>query len=186
MTGFINKNLVASLNARGCAAVGVSGVDGKLIQAHIRKHSTIDFGWVGDIDTVNIDLVTSLLTGQYLPVIAPITSDTSGQLLNTNADTIAAAIAVAMSRLFEVELVYAFEHSGVLRHLQDPDSVIPQINSSLYQQLLEEQVITGGMMPKLQNAFNTLSQGVEKVIIGDAVQLTDLLSGKVGTTIIHE
>jgi acetylglutamate kinase len=184
--GFINKNLVASLNARGCAAVGVSGVDGKLIQAHIRKHSTIDFGWVGDIDTVNIDLVTSLLSGQYLPVIAPITSDTSGQLLNTNADTIAAAIAVAMSRLFEVELVYAFEHSGVLRHLQDPDSVIPQINSSLYQQLLEEQVITGGMMPKLQNAFNTLSQGVEKVIIGDAVQLTDLLSGKVGTTIIHE
>ncbi|MFN9854545.1 MAG: acetylglutamate kinase [Bacteroidota bacterium] len=184
--GYINKNLVASLNARGCNAVGISGADGKLIQAHIRKHSTIDFGWVGDIDTVDVDLLTTLLASRFLPIIAPITSDTNGQLLNTNADTIAAALAVALSRLFEVQLVYAFEHPGVLRHLEDPDSVIPQMNDALYQQLLKEQVITGGMMPKLQNAFNTLTQGVEKVIIGDAVQLYDLLSGKAGTTLIHE
>ena len=173
--GYINKNLVASLNAKGATSIGLTGADGQLIRAHQRKHPTIDYGWVGDIDAVNDSLLQTLLSNRLLPVIAPITCDTSGQLLNTNADTIAATLAV-----------YAFEHGGVLRDIHDASSVIHAINKQLYQQLLADQVISGGMLPKLENAFQTLSKGVEKVIIGDATQITQLLTGNAGTTLTHD
>ncbi|MFM7359140.1 MAG: acetylglutamate kinase, partial [Sediminibacterium sp.] len=182
----INKNLVATLNAKGAQSIGLTGADGQLIRAHQRKHPTIDYGWVGDIDAVNVDFLQTLLSNGLLPVIAPITCDTLGQLLNTNADTIAATFAAALADKYQVELVYAFEHGGVLQNIHDSSSVIHAINNQLYQQLLADQIITGGMLPKLENAFQTLTKGVEKVIIGDATQLNQLLAGKAGTTMTHE
>jgi len=184
--GHINKNLVAALNAKGATSIGLTGADGQLIRAHQRKHPTIDYGWVGDIDAVNVNFLQTLLANGLLPVIAPITCDTSGQLLNTNADTIAASLAAGLAEKYQVELVYAFEHAGVLRDTHDSTSVIHAINHQLYQQLLADQVITGGMLPKLENAFQTLTKGVDKVIIGDATQLNQLLAGKAGTTMTHE
>lgn len=184
--GYINKNLVATLNAKGAQSIGLTGADGQLIRAHQRKHPTIDYGWVGDIDAVNVDFLQTLLSNGLLPVIAPITCDKLGQLLNTNADTIAATIATSLAENFQVELVYAFEHGGVLRNIHDSSSVIHAINNQLYQQLLADQIISGGMLPKLENAFQTLAKGVEKVIIGDATQLNQLLAGKAGTTMTHE
>jgi acetylglutamate kinase len=184
--GYINKNLVAALNAKGTTSIGLTGADGQLIGAHQRKHPTIDYGWVGDIDTVNVNFLQTLLSNGLLPVIAPITCDTSGQLLNTNADTIAASLATSLAENYQVELVYAFEHGGVLRDIHDSNSVIHAINSRLYQQLLADQVISGGMLPKLHNAFHTLIKGVEKVIIGDATQLNELLAGKAGTTMTND
>lgn len=184
--GYINKNLVASLNAKGATSIGLTGADGQLIRAHQRKHPTIDYGWVGDIDAVNDSLLQTLLSNRLLPVIAPLTCDTSGQLLNTNADTIAATLAACLAENYQVELVYAFEHGGVLRDIHDASSVIHAINKQLYQQLLADQIISGGMLPKLENAFQTLSKGVEKVIIGDATQITQLLTGNAGTTLTHD
>lgn len=184
--GYINKNLVAALNAKGAISIGLTGADGQLIRAHKRKHPTIDYGWVGDIEAVNDSFLQNLLSNKLLPVIAPITCDASGQLLNTNADTIAATIATCLAENYQVELVYAFEHGGVLRNIHDSTSVIHAINNQLYQQLLVDQVISGGMLPKLENAFQTLTKGVEKVIIGKATQLTQLLAGKAGTTMTHE
>ena len=184
--GLINKNLVAALNTRGVTAIGLTGADARLIQAHKRIHPTIDYGWVGDVEEVNSNFLHRLLSDQLLPVIAPITSDNKGQLLNTNADTIAASLAIALSSDYQVELVYAFEQAGVMRNIQDSNSVIPSIHAKYYRQLLDENIISGGMLPKLENAFNTLSKGVGKVIIGDATQLQELLAGKAGTTLSHE
>jgi acetylglutamate kinase len=184
--GFINKNLVASLNAQGCLSIGLCGADGFLITAHKRQHPSIDFGWVGDIDSVNEPLLSSLLLQGVTPVIAPITADISGQLLNTNADTIAAALATALSVNFSVQLVYAFERNGVLRDLQDADSVIPHIHFAMYRQLLQEKIIADGMIPKLENSFATLAGGVQKIMIGNALQLSDLLRGLSGTTLTYE
>jgi acetylglutamate kinase len=184
--GYINKNMVAALNARGSMAIGLSGTDGQLIRAHKRIHPSIDYGWVGDIDEINTDLLYTLLSNQFLPVIAPITCDTLGQLLNTNADTIAAALAIALSKKYQVELVYAFKQGGVLRDVSDDKSVVPIITPQLYKQLLANQKISGGMFPKIENAFETLSGGVAKVVIGDALQLDNLLLGKAGTTFRHD
>ena len=184
--GYINKNLVASLNAQGCSSIGLCGADGSLITAHKRQHPTIDFGWVGDIDSVNDQLVSSFLLLGVTPVIAPITADIAGQLLNTNADTVAASLATALSANYSVQLVYAFERSGVLRNLEDADSVIPHIHFAMYQQLLQEKIIADGMIPKLENAFATLAGGAQKIMIGNALQLSDLLQGHAGTTLTYE
>jgi acetylglutamate kinase len=184
--GYINKNLVALLNAQGCSSIGLCGADASLITAHKRQHPSIDFGWVGDIDSVNEQFVSNLLSQGLTPVIAPITADTSGQLLNTNADTIAASLATALCEKYSVQLVYAFERSGVMRNLQDANSVIPHIHFALYQQLLQEKIIANGMIPKLENAFATLTKGVKKVMIGDALRLSDMLQGVAGTTLTHE
>ncbi len=184
--GFINKNLVAFLNAQGCLSIGLCGADGSLISAHKRQHPAIDFGWVGDIDSVNEPLLSSLLLQGVTPVIAPITADKSGQLLNTNADTIAASLATALSVNFSVQLVYAFERSGVLSDLQDADSVIPHIHFAMYQQLLQKKIIADGMIPKLENAFATLAGGAQKIMIGNALQLSDLMQGLSGTTLTYE
>ena len=184
--GYINKNLVASLNAQGCSSIGLCGADGSLITAHKRQHPTIDFGWVGDIDSVNDQLLSSFLLQGLTPVIAPITADITGQLLNTNADTVAASLATALSANYSVQLVYAFERSGVLRNLEDADSVIPHIHFAMYQQLLQEKIIADGMIPKLENAFATLAGGAHKIMIGNALQLSDLLQGHAGTTLTYE
>jgi len=184
--GYINKNIVAQLQANHCNAIGLSGADGNMIKAHKRKHDTIDYGFVGDIDTVNVDLLQSLLSNNMSVVAAPITYDECGSLLNTNADTIAQEMAKAMSSLYEIILIYSFEKNGVLLDVNDDDSVIPHINSVYYAELKKKQLIFAGMIPKLDNAFAAVANGLHKVIIGKAEELKELISGTAGTTIKHE
>lgn len=184
--GDINKNIVAQLQANGCNAIGLSGADGNLIRAHKRIHPTIDYGFVGDIDSVNAELLHNLLDNNLTVIAAPITHDGKGQLLNTNADTIAQEIAKALSNLYQVQLIYSFEKNGVLLDVNDEHSVIPEINAAYYQELKRKQLIFAGMLPKLDNAFAALQNGVNKVIIGKAEQLDQLIAGKAGTTIKYE
>ncbi|MBL7730460.1 MAG: acetylglutamate kinase [Chitinophagaceae bacterium] len=184
--GFINKNVVAHLQANNCNAIGLCGADADVILAHKRKHPVLDYGFVGDVDAINTDIIRTLLDKNITLVFAPITHDQQGQLLNTNADTIAQEIAKALSHLYSVELVYSFEKSGVLMDAEDDSTVIPQINPSFYQQLKTRNKIFAGMIPKLDNAFAALQSGVGKVIIGKAEELQQLLDGTAGTSIIHE
>ena len=180
------KNIVAQLQAHGCNAMGITGTDGNAMLAHKRKHATLDYGFVGDVDAVNTSLLKTLLDQHITIVMAPITHDSKGQLLNTNADTIAQELANSLSRAFDVQLVYSFEKSGVLLDANDDKTVIPSINPSYYEQLKSEQKIFAGMIPKLDNAFAALKQGVRKVIIGKAEELQQLIAGQSGTSIVHE
>ena len=184
--GYVNKSIVAMLHSLGANAMGVCGADGNIIQAHKRNHPTIDYGFVGDVDAINSDLLASMLEQNVSIVIAPITHDKKGQLLNTNADTIAQEIAKAMSNKYSVRLVYSFEKNGVLLNVEDENSVIRQINPASYKKLKEDQTIFAGMIPKLDNAFTALQSGVKKVIIGKAEELKNLIEGHAGTTIINE
>lgn len=184
--GYINKNIVAQLQASGCNAIGLSGADGNVIEAHKRNHPTIDYGFAGDVDAINVSLLKSLLDQSIALVVAPITHDKKGQLLNTNADTIAQELAKGLSKAFNVHLIYSFEKSGVLLNADDDSTTIPSINPDYYQQLKKEQKIFAGMIPKLDNAFAALNSGVKKVIIGKAEQLSQLITGKSGTSIINE
>ncbi|HEV3325230.1 MAG TPA: acetylglutamate kinase [Puia sp.] len=184
--GIINKNIVAQLQARRCDAIGLSGADGNAILTHKRTHATIDYGYVGDVDAVNTSLLTSLLLLDKTLVFSPITHDGKGQLLNTNADTIAQELARGLSSTFEISLVYSFEKSGVLLDAADDHSVIRRIGPAYYQELKDKKLIFAGMIPKLDNAFAALRSGVGKVIIGQAEELLLLLAGRAGTTIVHE
>ena len=183
--GYINKNIIAQLQAMHVNAIGLSGVDGNLIKAHKRIDANIDFGFVGDIDEVNTGFIHQQLLNNTRLVIAPITHDGAGQLLNTNADTIAQSIAVAMSGLYQVHLVYGFEKEGVLRDVTNEGSVISSINNLIYSQLKKENVIFEGMIPKIDNAFLALHGGVQSVIIGKAEKLIELMNGTAGTTITN-
>ena len=184
--GYVNKNIVAQLQSFACNAMGLSGVDGDIILAHKRQHPAIDFGLVGDVDAVNVPLLKNLLEQNLSLVFAPITHDMHGQLLNTNADTIAQEIAKAMSGENEVSLIYSFEKAGVLLNADDESTVINRINPAYYRLLKEEEKIFAGMIPKLDNAFAALNSGVNKVIIGKAENLNDLINGKKGTAIVNE
>ena len=164
--GKINKNIVAQLQNLGCNALGLTGADGNAIQAVKRPVKSIDYGFVGDVVGINNDLFQMLLKGEYTPVCCAITHDQKGQLLNTNADTIAAAIAVALSEHFEVVLTYCFEKNGVLETLQDENSVIPIIDSKTYGELKSKGIIAEGMLPKLHNCFEALEKGVQAIRIG--------------------
>ena len=184
--GYINKNIVAILQANHCQAIGLSGADGNLILSHKRKHPTIDYGFVGDVDTVNISLVKKLIDENIAIVIAPITHNGQGILLNTNADTIAQEVAKAATKYYETTLIYSFERAGVLLDVENEASVIPVLAREEYEELKNNQQIFAGMIPKLDNAFAALAQGVNKVVIGKAEQLKELLVGTSGTTIRHE
>ena len=184
--GYINKNIVAGLQASHCNAIGLCGADGDAILAHKRKHPVIDYGFVGDVDVVNTILLKNLLDQDIAIVFAPITHDQQGQLLNTNADSIAQELAKAMSHDYDVSLVYSFEKNGVLIDATDDSTVIPEITRAYYQQLKNKQKIFAGMIPKLDNAFTALNNGVKKVIIGKAEELSQLISGKAGTAIVNE
>jgi acetylglutamate kinase len=199
--GYINKNIVAQLQAYHCNAIGLCGADGDAILAHKRtsgphplkgSNQTMDYGFVGDIDEVNKDLIDNLLQQNFTIVVAPITHNKEGQLLNTNADTIAQVLAKTMSSLYEVTLIYSFEKIGVLADVSDESSVIRELNWNYYQQLkapLEGRVaskIFSGMIPKLDNAFAALNSGVKKVIIGKAEQLEELINGQSGTNIVND
>jgi acetylglutamate kinase len=181
--GLINKQMVAQLNALGSTSLGICGADANTIVAHKRKHPSIDFGFVGDVDKVNTSMLLTLLNENINIVIAPITQDANGQLLNTNADTIAQEIAKAMSKNMDTTLVYSFEKKGVMRDVNDETSVISKIDKEAFTKLKEENAIFAGMIPKLDNAFTAISAGVSRVIIGDAMELSKLIKGESGTTI---
>jgi acetylglutamate kinase len=186
--GYINKNIVAQLQANGEKAIGICGADGNAILAHKRTSDSplsdgdIDYGFVGDIDKINIELFNSLLEQNSI-VVAPITHDGQGQLLNTNGDTIAQEMAKALSVNYSVQLIYSFEKAGVLLDANDEATVIKHIDPLSYKNLKESGAIFAGMIPKLDNAFAALNNGVEKVIIGKAEQLQELISGQSGTII---
>lgn len=181
--GYINKNIVATLQQHGCNAIGITGADGNAITAHKRIKGDIDYGFAGDIDAVNTSFIDHLLGRGTDIIIAPITHDKNGQLLNTNADTIAQEIATAMSRFYEVSLVYGFEKAGVLMDAEKDESVIHEIDPLLFTKLKADNVIFAGMIPKLDNAFSAIERGVKKVIIGKAENISELIDGKKGTTI---
>ncbi len=190
--GYINKNIVAILQAGHCNALGLCGADGDVILAHKRKHPVMDYGYVGDIDAINTNLIKNLLEKNITPVFAPITHDQQGQLLNTNADTIARELAKGLSHEFEVTLIYCFEKAGVLLDANDETTVIPELTKSLYHELCTPSPgggrpkIFAGMIPKLDNAFGALGSGVRKVMIGKAEYIKDLVRGISGTSIINE
>jgi acetylglutamate kinase len=184
--GYINKNIVALLQANHCNAIGLCGADGDMILAHKRNHPLIDYGFVGDVDAINTGLLKNLLEQNIAIVVASITHDQQGQLLNTNADTIAQELAKGMSSEYEVSLVYSFEKNGVLLDANDDMTVISELTPGYYKQLKTKQKIFAGMIPKVDNAFTALNNGVKKVIIGKAENLQALLEGTSGTTIINE
>jgi len=184
--GLINKQIVAALQARGKNAIGLTGADGDLIRSKKRVHATIDYGFVGDITQVNTDAFEKILGHGQIPVIAPLTHDGNGQILNTNADTMAQSVAVALSRTFQTTLVFGFEKAGVLRDRLDESSVISRINRSEYKTLKENDTVNEGMIPKLDNAFQAIDAGVSRVVIGKADRLSELLNGNSGTTLSNE
>lgn len=171
--GLINKQIVAALQKIGCKAVGLSGADGNSVPATRRAANPIDWGYVGDVnpEDINSDFLTLLLKGGYVPVFCAITHDSNGSLLNTNADTMASGLARALSGRFSTSLVYCFEKDGVLANPDDDNSVIPLITKESYKELLEKGMIVGGMIPKLDNAFAAMEDGVGEVLIKHADNL---------------
>ena len=171
--GLINKNIVAQLQARACNAIGLTGADGNTIKAVKRPVKTIDYGFVGDLDenSVAVGTIKSLLDAGLVPVFCAITHDGDTQLLNTNADTVASAIAVAMSEVYETTLMYCFEKKGVLRDVEDDNSLVPEIRMDEFESLQAQGVVSGGMIPKLHNAFEAIKSGVREVYIGHADEL---------------
>ena len=196
--GLISKNLVAQLQMLGCNALGLSGADGNLIKAKKRpiqkiKSKTddtfqeVDFGFVGDLDenSIQTENLAKLIESDFIPVFSAITHDGESQLLNTNADTIASALAVAMSKQYKTSLVYCFEKKGVLLDVNDENSIIPEINPSKYKDLKTRGIIADGMLPKLHNAFEAINSGVKEVFIGNADDLSELESnGIFGTRLV--
>ncbi len=166
--GLINKNIVARLQAKNINALGLTGADLNLIRSGKRPVKEIDYGFVGDVQEVQGDVIADLLKLGIVPVLAPITHDKKGQLLNTNADTIAAETAKALAGYFEVHLIYCFEKKGVLMNPEDENSVIPEIDAALFKEYTEQGIIQGGMIPKLQNAFDAIRCGVKDVTITQA------------------
>lgn len=164
--GLINKDIVAQLQQLGCNALGLSGADGNSIEAKIRPKYPIDFGWVGDISHINTELINHLLNAQITPVFCAISHDVQGQLLNTNADNVASAIAIALCEQYETELLYTFDRAGVLTDTRDAKSAQKSLSQSDYKSLRVHGKIQGGMLPKLETAFHALENGVNQVSIG--------------------
>lgn len=166
--GLVNKNIVTSLQAIGINAIGLTGADMNIIKAHKRPAAEIDYGYVGDVDNVDADAIARLLDAGLVPVIAPLSHDGNGSLLNTNADTIASEVAQALAPLFDTTLTFCFEKPGVLADENDDNSVIKKIDRATFNQLRDRKIIAGGMIPKLDNAFKAIKSGVKEVIITKA------------------
>jgi len=171
--GLFNKKLVSRLQALGVNAIGLSGADGNSILAHKRMVKEVDYGLVGDVDVVNRELLSGLLDLGLTPVFCALTHDGKGQLLNTNADTIATELAIALSNHYSTHLIYCFDKPGVLRDADDDSSLIPVLDSKAYNQLKGAGAIHTGMLPKLENAFRALEKGVGIVWIGGPGSLAD-------------
>jgi acetylglutamate kinase len=198
--GLINKNMVAQLQAKGNNAIGLSGADGNIIKAKKRPvvaktfgkdggpqaGALLDYGFVGDLDENSISTATldSLLKAGLTPVLCAITHDGDSQLLNTNADTIASAVAVAMSAVYETQLVYCFEKKGVLTDVNDDATVVREIKSIEFEGLKADGTVAGGMIPKLHNAFEAIKKGVSAVYIGKADELAELGRAEFGTKLL--
>ena len=182
--GLINKNMVAKLQALKVNAIGMCGADGNLIRSTKRPVKGIDYGYVGDVQEVNTTLASQFLEGGLIPVVNAITHDRKGQLLNTNADSIASALATSLAKDHQVNLYFCFNKKGVLIDEKNENSIIPLINEDIYKELKKENVIHSGMIPKLDNAFEALHKGVNHVWIGKAENLLLAAKGKLsGTTI---
>lgn len=184
--GNINKNMVAKLQSFGCNAMGFSGADGNLIQAEKRQHPSIDFGFVGDISekSINKELMINMMNLGLVPVFSAITHDKKGDLLNTNADTIAGTIAMALSKIFETELLFCFDKNGVLVNIDDEDSNLKTINKKEFSKLKNEEKLSKGILPKLENAFQAKENGVQKVVLINEKKLSDQIKkGNEGTEI---
>ena len=177
--GLINKNMVAILQSHACNAIGLTGADANLIPAAKRPVKDVDYGYAGDLNPgcISAEMLANLVNAGLVPVLAPITHDGAGSLLNTNADTIASSVAIALAKEFRIQLVFCFEKKGVLRDTDDDQSVIDFLDETLYKQYRNEGVITAGMIPKLDNAFAALHSGVEEVRICSPTGLNE------GTTI---
>jgi len=193
--GLLNKKIVAKLQALNCNAIGLTGADANIIPATKRPFVNspsgdggIDYGFVGDIvnEKLKIKNLGLFLSNDLTPVIAPLTHDQNGQLLNTNADTIASVLAVALSEWYDVRLIYCFEKKGVLENVEDESSVINLINKEKYRQLLAENKLADGILPKIDNAFAAIDAGVKEVLIGDANDLLHNLTGNVKGTLFRQ
>lgn len=184
--GLVNKQIVAKLQAKGCNAIGLTGADANIIPAAKRPVKEIDYGFVGDITTEQVQTapVKLLLDAGFTPVFSPLTHDGAGQILNTNADTIASSLAIALSAHYEVRLIYCFEKKGVLRDASDDNAVINLINRGIYQSLLAEGVLSDGILPKLENAFAAIESGVKEVLIGHADDVRKNTTDAVAGTLI--
>ncbi len=195
--GLINKNIVAGLQSENCNAIGLSGADGNLIHAKRRplkelfskeknEMISVDYGFVGDLDESSIDHqgLRKLLEAGFTPVFSAITHDGKGQLLNTNADTIASAISIAMAKEYETSLIFCFEKAGVLMDVEDEGSVIRSIDPHYYNELKRQGIINDGMIPKLDNAFEAINKGLKEVYIGKADALPSLNNENFGTRLI--
>lgn len=165
--GLLNKSIVVQLQSLNCDAIGMSGADANAIRSVKRPVKEIDFGWVGDVTSVNSKSLKKLIDASFIPVFCALTHDGNGQLLNTNADTITAELAIGLSNLFETEIYYCFELNGVLMDITNKTSVISTLTKSKYDELLEKHLISEGMLPKLKNCFDALQKGVRKVYIGN-------------------
>ncbi len=185
--GLLNKKIVAQLQALNCNAIGLTGADANIIPATKRPVKEIDYGFVGDIanEELRIKNLELFLSNGLTPVIAPLTHDRGGQILNTNADTIASALAVAFSGLYDVRLIYCFEKKGVLENVEDGSSVINFINKEKYQQLLADKKLADGILPKIDNAFAAINAGVKEVLIGDANDLLENVTEHIKGTLFR-
>ena len=182
--GLVNKNLVARLQANGINALGLTGADANAIRSHKRPPvvvdgSAVDYGFVGDVDAADGNMLSRLIEAGITPVMAPLTHDGEGHILNTNADTIASETAKALADIYDVTLIFSFEKKGVLSNPDDDDSVIPVITRALFNEYKADGTISGGMLPKIENALNAVDAGVSKVII----TLATAIDGKHGTII---
>jgi len=183
--GLVNKKIVAKLQSIQCNAIGVTGADANLLPAIKRPVKEIDFGWVGDVNAENINTETwkLFLENGITPVAAPLTHDNKGNILNTNADTIASILSVSMAKHYEVSLLFCFEKNGVLLDVNDENSVISKLNPKEYLSLKKSNKLFAGILPKIDNAFDAINKGVKEVVIGNSSQLSSLINETGGTKI---
>lgn len=177
--GLVNKQIVAGLQSLGLNALGLTGADLNYMRSEKRPVKEVDYGFVGDVKAVDAAILADLIARNVVPVLAPLTHDKQGNMLNTNADTIAGEAAMALAKYFDVTLMYCFEKKGVLMDENDDDSVIPEITSALFRKYVEDGVIQGGMIPKLENSFEAVAAGVKQVVITRA----DMINSNGGTKI---
>lgn len=183
--GLINKKIVAQLQAFECNAIGLTGADANSVPAVKRPVKEVDYGFVGDIkENFQTRYLQILLENDLVPVFAPLTHDGTGQILNTNADTVASALAVALSGHYSVRLMYCFEKKGVLKDINREDEVVPFINKDIYHKMLAEKALADGILPKLHNAFAAIDQGVKSVLIGHAKELIKNTGSQIAGTLI--
>ena len=175
--GLVNKRIVAGLQALGIDAVGLTGADMNIVLSDKRNVSAVDYGWVGDVKRVNAEAVATLIESGCCPVVAPLTHDGCGHMLNTNADTMAGEMAIAMAAHYDVTLMFCFEKPGVLADENDDSSLIPTITPAVLDDLKRRGVVSGGMIPKLDNAIACVSAGVESVVITQADRIADPYAG---------